>query len=51
MDLGQVVGYDFDDKKLIVTLSDKTAEKMKADGWNVHHEEELGFFITVQMED
>jgi hypothetical protein len=51
MDVGQTVGYDFADKKLIVTVSEKTAQKMKADGWTVGHEEELGYFVSVKLLD
>jgi N-acetylmuramoyl-L-alanine amidase len=49
MDLGQTVGYDFAEKKLTVTVGDKTAQKMKSDGWNVHYDSELGHFVTIQM--
>jgi N-acetylmuramoyl-L-alanine amidase len=51
MDRGQIVGYDFENKKLIVTVSDKLATKMLADGWNVHHEDELGYFVTITLEE
>lgn len=52
MDMGQVVGYEFGtEKQLTVTLSDRTAQKMKADGWNVHHDEELGHFVVIQLGD
>lgn len=52
MDRGQVVGYKFADKQLIVTLSDKTATKMLADGWNVQNDGELGYFIAItKVED
>lgn len=52
MDRGQVVGYKFVEKQLIVTLSDKTATKMLADGWNVQHDDELGHFIAIaKVED
>lgn len=52
MDRGQIVGYKFAEKQLIVTLSQKTATKMLADGWNVQHHDELGSFITItKVED
>lgn len=49
MDTGQIVGYDFTDgkKTLIVTMEEKTAAKMLADGWNVQIDETLGWFITL----
>lgn len=49
LDRGQLVGYDFDKKQLIVTMSDKTAEKMRADGWNVSSSEEVGSFVTIAL--
>ena len=51
MDGGQIVGYDFEKKMLIVTLSEKTAKKMKSDGWKVAHQEEIGYFIQVTLEE
>lgn len=52
MDVGQVVGYDFEDgkKTLIVTVSDRTATKMLADGWNMKHEDELGYFVIIELQ-
>lgn len=50
MDVGQTVGYDFAEKKLIVTVEEKTAAKMKSDGWNVSYDSELGSFITIVLE-
>jgi hypothetical protein len=49
MDRGQIVGYDFENKQLVVTVSDKIAQKMTADGWVVHYEEELGHFVTISL--
>jgi len=49
MTMGQTVGYDSNEKKLIITLSDKIANQMKADGWAVGHDEELGHFVSVKM--
>jgi len=52
LDRGQIVGYDFTDgkKALIVTMSEKTALKMRADGWNVQEDETLGWFITISKD-
>lgn len=49
MDGGQIVGYDFGEKKLIVTLTEKTAKKMKADGWDVAYDKQVGWAIAIQM--
>jgi len=49
LDPHQTVGYDFEKKLLIVTLSDKMAQKMKADGWDVGYEKEIGHFIQVSL--
>jgi len=49
LDVAQTVGYDFSKKMLIVTLSDKMAQKMKADGWDVGFELEVGHFIQVSL--
>jgi hypothetical protein len=51
LDRAQAVGYDFEKKMLIVTLSDKMAQKMEADGWDVGHELEIGHFIQVSLEE
>jgi hypothetical protein len=53
LDRGQLVGYDFTDgkKALIVTMSEKIALKMRADGWNVQEDETLGWFITISKGD
>lgn len=51
LDGGQMVGYDFEKKMLIVTLTDKTAKKMKADGWDVGYEEKIGYFIHISLEE
>jgi hypothetical protein len=50
LDRAQTVGYRFDEKLLVVTLTEKMANKMKADGWDIKHEDEIGYFVTVQME-
>jgi len=49
LDLTQTVGYHTEKKMLIVTISDKMAQKMKVDGWDVPHEKELGHFIQVSL--
>lgn len=49
LDRGQLVGYDFAKKLLIVTLTEKMAKKMTADGWDVGHEEEIGYFIHISL--
>lgn len=49
LDRGQLVGYDFETKSLIVTMSDKTAQKMLADGWKVGTNEEVGNFIKISL--
>lgn len=49
MDVGQTVGYDFAEKKLIVTVEEKTAAKMKSDGWDIHYDSELGNFVTIVL--
>lgn len=53
MDPGQIVGYDFEDgkKQLVVTVSDRTATKMLADGWDIKHEDELGYFVIIELQD
>jgi hypothetical protein len=51
LDRGQAVGYRWEDTPtLVVTLSDKMAAKMKADGWDVQHEAEIGHFISIVKE-
>lgn len=44
---GQMVGYDADAKTLIATMSDQIADKMRADGWEIHTNDEVGNFITI----
>lgn len=51
MDRGQIVGYKFDTRELIVTISDKTATKMLADGWDVKNDPDLGYFIVITKEE
>lgn len=46
---GETVGYESEDKKLIVTITEQIALKMKADGWNTHYEEEVGHFVVISL--
>lgn len=43
------VGYEAEDKKLIVTITEQMAQKMKAHGWNTHYEEEVGHFVVITL--
>ncbi len=49
LDRGQLVGYDFEQKMLVVTLTEKTANKMRADGWDVKHDGKIGHFIHIRL--
>lgn len=49
LDRGQLVGYDFENKTLIATMTKKTAMKMIADGWEIGHEETVGYFLSVKL--
>lgn len=51
LDRGQLVGYDFETKNLIITVGEQLAQKLKADGWAVQHSEEVGCFVTIKMEE
>ena len=51
LDKGQLVGYDFEKKRLIITLSAQMADKMKADGWAVGFDNEIGYFIHIALEE
>lgn len=48
-DSGQTVRYDFSEKKLTVSVSERTAAKMKSDGWNVHFDSELGNCVKIVL--
>jgi hypothetical protein len=48
---GLTVGYDYGEKKLVATVTEKMAKKMKADGWQVHYEKEIGHFVTVTLQE
>lgn len=47
LDLHQEVGYDFKNQRLVVVLSKKMALKMIADGWDISHHKEVGYFIHI----
>lgn len=49
LDPSQAVGYDFERKLLIVTLTEKMAKKMIADGWQVGFDTEVGYFMHVSL--
>lgn len=51
LDHGQLVGYDFAEKMLIVTMKEKTAKKMRADGWDVGHDTDVGYFVNIKLTD
>lgn len=50
LERGQIVGYDFEQKRLIVTLSEKMARKMKSDGWEPVYDKQVGWIISVQLQ-
>lgn len=50
MSTGETVGYDFSEKELVVTVNEKIADKMRADGWEVSHDPDLGHFVRVKIE-
>lgn len=49
LDRGQLIGYMFAEQLLVITLSDKMALKMKADGWDIEYNEELGYFLHLKQ--
>lgn len=49
LDRAQMVGYDPNEKKLIVTVSDKMAERMRKDGWSVQSTTDMPPFVTVSL--
>lgn len=51
VDVHQTVGYNPSEKTLVVTLTSKMANAMKAHGWDVAFNAELGHFITIKNED
>lgn len=50
LDVHQTVGYNTDEKTLVVTLTSKMANQMTKDGWDVSFNEEIGHFINVKAE-
>ena len=50
VDVHQTVGYNAAEKTLVVTLTSKMANAMKAHGWDVAFNSEIGYFITVKQE-
>lgn len=45
----RAVGYLFETKTLMVSLTVEMAEKMKTDGWNVDFKEEIGHFVRISL--
>jgi hypothetical protein len=45
MDRAQQVGYDPNEKKLVIALSDKMAARMQRDGWVVNNVEGTNFIV------
>lgn len=43
----QLVGYDMKTKSLIITVEEHMAQKLKADGWDVSHDKQVGHFLTI----
>lgn len=50
LDVHQTVGYNAKERTLVVTLTSKMANAMKAHGWTVEFNSEIGYFITIQQE-
>lgn len=50
LDVHQTVGYNPEEKTLIVTLTSQMANQMRKDGWDVSFDQEIGHFINVKME-
>lgn len=49
MDRDQLVGYDMKKKQLIVTVSEHMAQKLRADGWHVSQDDQVGYFVTIAL--
>lgn len=49
MNRDQLVGYDMGKKQLIVTVNQNLAEKLKADGWSVGEDKDVGYFVTIAL--
>lgn len=50
VDVHQTVGYNPPERTLVVTLTAKMANVMKAHGWDVAFNPEVGHFITIKKE-
>ena len=50
VDVHQTVGYNAAERTLVVTLTPKMANAMKAHGWDIAFSQEIGHFITVKQE-
>lgn len=50
LDVHQTVGYNPDEKTLIVTLTSKMANRMKTDGWDIGFDREIGYFVSITKE-
>lgn len=51
LDLHQTVGYQPENKILVVTLTSKMANQMRKDGWDISFEKEIGHYISIGQED
>lgn len=49
MNRDQLVGYDMEKKQLVVTVNGNMAEKLKADGWKIGEDKDVGFFVTIAL--
>lgn len=49
-DVHQTVGFNPNEKTLIVTLSSKMANAMRKEGWDISFDREIGHFITIKQE-
>lgn len=47
----ETVGYKPDEKALVVTLTAPMANAMKAHGWDIAFEPEIGHFIRITKEE
>jgi hypothetical protein len=50
VDVHQTVGYNPPEKTLVVTLTSKMANTMRAHGWDIAFNSEVGYFITIKKE-
>lgn len=49
VDVHQTVGYNPAERTLVVTLTAKQANAMKAHGWDISFESEIGHFINIKQ--